>query len=122
MIPAFKKGHNTNLREEKKYFNTKLAKVWIKSKHCIGLLKVQFERLRVFWWVIHDKADFDAILKSTPCVCILHNLFIEHSVPPDWFDNDIVVLEQEDELNQSVENSASDTRHNQVLEYMLEEH
>jgi len=26
MIPAFKKGHNTNLSEEKKYFNTKLAK------------------------------------------------------------------------------------------------
>jgi len=42
MIPAFKKGHNGNLSKENKYFNTKLAKVCIKSKHCIGLLKAQF--------------------------------------------------------------------------------
>jgi len=26
MIPAFNKGHNSNLNEEKRYFNTKLAK------------------------------------------------------------------------------------------------
>jgi len=30
MIPAFKKGHNINQSKEK-YFNTKLAKVWIKN-------------------------------------------------------------------------------------------
>jgi len=39
MVPAFKKGHNVNLCEEKKYFNNNLAKVRIKSEHCIGLLK-----------------------------------------------------------------------------------
>ena len=39
MIPAFKKGHNSNLSEEKRFFNTKLAKVRIKSEHCIGLHK-----------------------------------------------------------------------------------
>ena len=38
-IPAFKKGHNSSLSEEKQFFNTKLAKVRIKSEHCIGLLK-----------------------------------------------------------------------------------
>jgi len=43
-------------------------------------------------------------------------------VPPDWFDNDIVELEQEDELNQSIEYSASDTRRNQVFAYKLEWH
>jgi len=58
----------------------------------------------------------DAILKLTLCACILHNLLIEHPVPLDWFDDDIVELEQEDELNQSMENSTSDTRHNQVLD------
>jgi len=31
MIPAFKKGHNINLSEEKRFFNTKLAKICIKS-------------------------------------------------------------------------------------------
>ena len=43
MIPAFKKGHNSNLNEEKSYFNTKLAKVCIKSELCICLLKAQFK-------------------------------------------------------------------------------
>jgi len=43
MVLAFKKGHNANLSEEKKYYNTKLAKVRIKSEHCNGLLKAQFQ-------------------------------------------------------------------------------
>jgi len=43
MIPAFKKGHNSNLSEERQYFNTKLAKIQIKSEHRIGLLKARFQ-------------------------------------------------------------------------------
>ena len=64
MVPAFKKGHNTNLSKEKKYFNTKMAKVWIKTEHCIGLLRAQFQHLRGFWRVIHNKTDLDVILNS----------------------------------------------------------
>ena len=94
--------------------------VCIKSEHCIGLLKAWFQCLQGFQWVIHDKSDLDAILKLTLCACVLHNLLIEHPVPPDWFDDDIEDLEQEDELNQSAENSSSDTRRNQVFAYMLE--
>jgi len=45
---------------------------------------------------------------------------IEHPVPPDWFDDDIVELEQEDELNQSIEDRTSDARSNQVFAYILE--
>jgi len=48
MIPAFKKGHNSNLHEEKRFFNTKLAKIQIKFEHCIGLLKAQYQRLQGF--------------------------------------------------------------------------
>jgi len=51
---------------------------------------------------------------------ILHNLLVEHPVPPDWFNDDIVELEQEDELNQSIEDRTSDAIHNQVFAYMLE--
>jgi len=36
-------------------------------------------------------------------------------VPQDWFDDKMENLDQDDELNQSVENSSSDTRHNQVF-------
>jgi len=48
MIPAFKKGHNSNLSEERRFFNNKLAKFKIKSEHCIGLLKARFQRLQGF--------------------------------------------------------------------------
>jgi len=44
-VPAFKKGQNVILSEEWKYFNTKLAKVQIKSEHCIGLLNVRFQQV-----------------------------------------------------------------------------
>jgi len=48
MIPAFNKSHNSNLSEERRFFNNKLAKVRIKSKHCIGLLKARFQGLQGF--------------------------------------------------------------------------
>jgi len=38
MVPAFKNIPNANLSESRPYFNTKLAKLQIKSEHCIGLL------------------------------------------------------------------------------------
>jgi len=120
MVPAFKKGHNSSLSEEKRFFNTKLAKIRIKSEHCIGLLKARFQWLRGFCRVVRNKSDMDAILKLTLCACILHNLLLEHPVLQDWFDDEMENLDQDDELNQSVENSSSDTRHNQVFAYMLE--
>jgi len=90
MVPAAKKGHNANIIEEKKYSNIKLGKVRIKSEHWISLLKAWFQRLRGFSWVIHNKTDLDSVLKSPLCACVLHNLLIEHPVPIDWFDDDIV--------------------------------
>ena len=78
MIPAFKKGHNSNLSEEKRFFNNKLAKILIKSEHCVGLLKAWFQRLRGFRRVIKDKQDLDAILRQAMCACILHNPLIGH--------------------------------------------
>jgi len=120
MVPAFKKGYNSSLSEEKRFFNTKLAKIRIKSEHCIGLLKARFQWLRGFHRVICNNSDMDTILKLTLCACILHNLLLEHPVPQDWFDDEMENLDQGDELNQSVENSSSDTRCNQVFAYMLE--
>ena len=121
MIPAFKKGHNRNLSEEQRYFNNKLAKIRIKSEHCIGLLKARFQRLRGFRRVIKEKKDLDTILRHAMCACILHNLLIDHPVPPDWLDETLEELDQDDELNQSVGQSGGDTRRNQVFAYMLEE-
>ena len=71
--------------------------------------------------MIKDKKDLDAILRQAMCACILHNLLIDHPVPPNWFDETLQELEQDDELNQSLEQSGGDTRLNQVFAYMLEE-
>ena len=70
--------------------------------------------------MIKDKKDLDAILGQAMCACILHNILIDHPVPPDWFDVMLEELDQDDELNQSVEQSGGDTRRNQVFAYMLE--
>jgi len=113
MIPAFKKGYN--LSKEQRYFNNKLEKIWIRSEHCIELLKAWFQHLQGFWRVIQDKQDLDAILRQAMCACIIHNLLIDHPVLPDWFDETIEELDQD----QSVEQSGGDTRCNQVFAYML---
>ena len=68
--------------------------------------------------MIKDKKDLDAILRQA--MCILHNLHIDHPVPPDWFDETLEELDQDDELNQSMEQSGGDTRCNQVFVYMLD--
>ena len=45
LAPAFKKCSNSNLRDDQ-CFNTKLAKVQIKSEHCLGLLKARFQHFQ----------------------------------------------------------------------------
>jgi len=64
----------------------------------------------------------DAILRHAMCACILHNLLIDHPVLPDWLDEMLEELDQDDELKQPVEQSGGDARRNQVFAYMLEEH
>jgi len=98
MVSAFKKGNNSNLMEYQSYFNTKLAKVWIKSEYCLGLLKVWFQHLQGHHRVIHSKQDLDVILQMTMCACILHNLLINHAIPQDWMDKSME-LEEDEELD-----------------------
>jgi len=63
LAPAFKKGRNSNLRDDQCYFNTKLAKLRIKSEHCLGLLKARFQHLKGHHRVIKSKQDLDVILQ-----------------------------------------------------------
>ena len=68
LVPASKKGSNSNLRDDQGYFDTKLAKVWIKSEHCLGLLKARFQHLQGHRRVIKSKQDLDVILQVMMCV------------------------------------------------------
>jgi len=79
------------------------------------------QRTQGFRRVIQDKQELDAILRPAMCACILHNLLINHPVPPDWLNKSMVELDQDDELKQSMEQGSADTRCNQVFSNMLEE-
>ena len=98
MVPAFKNGNNYNLSEYPKYFNSKLAKVQLKSKHCIGLHKKQDYGHRDYGHlqVIQIKCDLDVILQMTMCACILHNLLTNHAIPQDWMVNKMESEEDEE--------------------------
>ena len=48
-------------------------------------------------------------------------LFKEPPVQQDWYDSNVLELEQKDELNRPVKLSDADTRRNQIFGYMLEE-
>jgi len=119
MVPAFKKGHNSNLSEERKYFNTKLAKVWIKSEHCIRLLKARFQCLQGHCQVIQSKRDLDVILQMTMCAYILHNILISHAIPQDWMVNN---MELEEDKEPEHHNNERSNQHDQILAYMQEIH
>ncbi len=107
MIPAYKKEHNVPLSEEKEYFNTKLAKIRIKSQRLKGQRRV-----------IKAKEDLDHILRLNMCACILHNLLIDHPAPQQWFESE---QDEKDELNQAVQSTRrGDTRRSQMFAYMLE--
>jgi hypothetical protein len=124
MVPAYKKGPHGVISEEKSYFNTMLAKIRIKSEHCIGLLKGRFQRLRGHRRVIRDKVDFDFILKMTMAACVLHNLLINNNIPDSWVgydDDDDTFLDDNDELNQSVDDDSADTRRSQLFAFMMEQ-
>jgi len=118
MVPAFKKGLNAALSKERKYFNTKLAKVRIKSEHCIGLVKARFQCVRELRWVISSKRDLAVLLQMIMCACILQNLLIDHVIPEDWLEEQAELEDDDGELEQHDNERAN--RRDQVLYYMME--
>jgi len=117
MVPALKKGPNASLSEERKYFNTKLAKVPIKSEHCIGFVKARFQHIQELRQVIRSKRDLAVLLQMIMCACILHNLLIHHAIPEDWLEAH-AEIDDDEELEQHDNERAN--RCDQVLSYMME--
>jgi len=119
MVPTFKKGPNANLSKHQKYFKTKLAKLHIKSKHCIGLFKARFQCVQGLRQVISSKRDLAVILQMSMCACILHNHLIDHAIPQDWMEEN-TKTEDDEKLEQH--NNVRANRHDQILAYMMEMH
>ena len=93
--------------------------MWIKSEHCIGLLKARFRCLQGLWQVIQSKRDLDAILQMTMCAYILQNFLINHAIPQDWMVNNMELEEVEEPEHHNNERS---NQHDQILAYMQEIH
>ena len=114
MVPAFKKGRNeTVLPREKELFNTHLAKVRIKSEHCIGMLKARFQCLKgLNTWITDGEKDVKFIVDLFSSCAILHNLLLAYDdeIPQEWYedllsdiDSEIVDLIENEETVEGVE-------------------
>lgn len=104
-------------------FNTQLAKVRIKSEHCIGLVKTRFQYLKGIRSKLKRRRHLRKIIRYVTCACILHNLLIAEPVPEQW-ESEIRTscnLEEDDELNMAVPTETDgEMRRNQLLAYLLE--
>jgi len=78
MVSAFKKGANQDMSYEHEQFFHKLSTLWIRSKHCIGILKGRFPWLRGIGMKANDKASsVRRIVRLIDATIILHNMLIE---------------------------------------------
>ena len=118
MIPSFKKPFGSDLNAQQQAFNTALARIRIKSEHCIGLLKGRFQCLKRIRIQVASKRQLIRINRIIMATCILHNLLVEEPCPSEWMY--VEDLDDEDELQQDVEGRANTTRRNQIFAYMLE--
>ena len=98
MVPAFKKPPGAQLTMYQEYFNKKLASIWIKSEHMIGLLKTRFPRLDGLQCIINSKEDMEKILKVIVASVCLHNFLIHNRLAHNWLEANVDDNDKE-ELN-----------------------
>jgi len=80
------------------------------------LLKARFQSLQGHHLVIKSKRDLDVILQVMMCVCILHNLLINHPIPEDWMD-----ITTEVEYDKAFDHHGEmGNRCDQLLAYLME--
>jgi len=130
MVSLFRKAKGQLLEPDHKAFNTKLAKLWIRSEHCIGILKGRFPWLRsIRMKVTDDPKSMRRILHLIDATVILHNMLIEfrEEEKKEWIDEDDcsvhydLLREPTDELNQAINPSAEkDGCRTQLLMYFKE--
>jgi len=130
MVSSFRKAKGGLLELDNEAFNTKLAKLRIRSEHCIGILKGRFPWLRsIRMKVTDDPKSMRRILRLSNATIILHNMLIvfREEEKSEWIDEDDcsihydLLREPTDELNQAIHPSAEkDRRRTQLLMYFKE--
>ena len=106
MVQSFKKTHNEGrLPRDKEFFNTHLAKVRIRSEHCIGMLKGRFQCLKGMNTFIRDgKKDVKHIVDIISSCAVLHNLLLNYKdeVPQEWYED--LMNETDFSISDDIEN------------------
>ena len=72
IIPSFKKLPGSELSAERKHFNYKLAKIRIRSEHCIGLIKARFAYFKNVRMKLRTAKDLRSIIRLIMCAIIMH--------------------------------------------------
>ena len=90
MVQTFKKHKgSSSLSYEKEFFNTKIAKVRIKSKHCIGILKGRFPSMKqINVWIHKGNPEVKQIVGLVTACSVLHNILLQcnDQIPQEWYD------------------------------------
>jgi len=130
MVSSYRKAKGELLEADHEKFNTKLAKLRIRSEHCIGILKGRFPWLRSIRMKVTDNPkSMRRILRLIDATVILHNMLIEfrEEDQDSWIGDDDCSLhydllrEPSDELNKAIHPSAEkDRRRTQLLMYFKE--
>jgi len=130
MVLSYRKAKGELLEADHEKFNSKLAKLRIRSKHCIGILKGRFPGLRsIRIKVMDDPKSMRRILRLIDATVILHNMLIEfHEADrKEWIEDNYcsvhydLLREPTDELNKAIHPLAEkDCRRTQLLMYFKE--
>lgn len=77
---------------------------WLKSEHCIGLLKGRFAWLKNIHVKIRSQRSLQWIITLVRVAVILHNALIDAPYDESWIDERFFRLDDDDELNLATEN------------------
>ena len=90
MVQSFKKARNEGmLPRDKELFNSHLARVRIKSEHCIGMLKGRFPCLRgMNTFIKHGGKEVKEVVDILASCAVLHNLLLDYDdiIPQEWYE------------------------------------
>jgi hypothetical protein len=86
------------------------------------MLKGRFPQLKDIRTRITGKRSLRRIIRHVRAAVVLHNLLIHYPIPDDWYDEEFLPLDDDDELNSQLPADAPETELlQQVFRYVLME-
>jgi DDE superfamily endonuclease len=121
MIPPFKNSVGGNLTANETAFNTLLAKLRVKSEHCIRILKLWFRFLRNIWLHLASREDMQRIINYVRGTVVMHNFLRNDET--SWLEVLKDMQEGEDDLDPEPTNASNApdySRREELLYYLSE--